>query len=60
MLQQSMNKDVAAHRPAVQEPIRIQLPISVAQVHMLLGNVVLVNSNCSLSGSRVPDKVLDR
>lgn len=55
-----MNKDVAAHRPAVQEPIRVQLPISVAQVHMLLGNVVLVNSNCSLSGSRVPDKVLDR
>ncbi len=56
-----MNKDAAAaHRPAVQEPSRIQLPTSVSQVYRLVGNIALVSSNCSLSGSRFLDKVLNR
>ena len=55
-----MHKDVAAHRSAVQEPTKIQLPTSVAQVYRLVGNIAVVNSNCTWSGSRVLDKVLNR
>ena len=60
LLLQSMHKDVAAHRSAVQEPTKIQLPTSVAQVYRLVGNIAVVNSNCTWSGSRVLDKVLNR
>ena len=60
MLLQSMHKDAAAHRSAVQHPTKFQLPTSVAQVYKLVGNLAVVNSNCTLSGSKVLDKVLNR